>query len=179
MSVLDSVRAERDQVRAAALAIAEGDEFDPEDKAYLDLATRADELDKRAATIADQLVKQHDSAAMDGRLAKIEKRAAAPAEPEARRESWGELFTRSDAFTNYTGRGTSSRLEVDVPQTRALPTSLADLVAAGMKGGVQSVDNTPPPPTTPLQDAISQVSVSSNAIEYVSWALTAGGANRA
>ena len=33
-------------------------------------------------------------------------------------ESWGETFTRSEVFTQYPGRGTSSRLHLDSdPQT--------------------------------------------------------------
>ena len=175
MSVLDSVRAERDQVRAAALAIAEGDEFDPDDKAFGDLQARADELDKRASTIASQLEKQAAADALDGRLGKIAKRAEAPTTTTPR-ESWGEMFTRSDVFTSYNGRGTSPRFEIDADQTRALPTGLADLLAAGFKGGVTTVDVTPPTAVTPLQDNIAQVSVSTNAIEYVEFVKKAGGA---
>ena len=61
-------------------------------------------------------------------------------------------------------------------QTRALPTGLADLVAAGFTGGKTQIDTSPPQAPTPLMDNISQIPVSTNAIEYIAWTKKAGGA---
>jgi HK97 family phage major capsid protein len=173
-AILDSIRADRDDARNAALALAEAEDFNPDDPTFVDLQARADTLDKRAATIAGILEKQGAADALDGRLSKAHKRA--DTDTPVRLESWGELFTRSDVFTNYPGRGTSSRLLIDTPQVRALPTSLADLVAAGWKGGTLTVDATAPPTPTPLLDAVTTVNVSQNAIDVVVWAKVAGGA---
>jgi hypothetical protein len=178
--VLDRIRTERDQVRAAALAIAEGDNFDPEDENFLDLQSRAEALDARASSLADLLEKQAAADALDGRLSKQTQRAEqrAAEQPQLRETSWGELFVRSEEFTHYRGRGTSGmyNLDLDQVQTRALPTGVADLLAAGMKYAPYMADTTAPPAPTPLLDNITNVQVSGNAIEFVAWSKKAGGA---
>jgi HK97 family phage major capsid protein len=172
-AVLDKIRAERDDVRNAAVAMAEAEDFNPDDPTFSELKTRADTLDKRAATLADLFDKQAGADALDGRMAKASRRAETP---PASYESPGELFTRSDAFTGYSFRGTSGRFFVDALQTRALPTGIADLIAAGYKGAPTRVDTTPPTAPTPLLDSMSSVTVSTNAIEYVAWTKKSGGA---
>lgn len=174
-AVLDQIRSDRDDARNAALALAEAEDFNPDDPTFKDLQERADTLDRRAVTIAALFEKQGAADALDGRIANAHRRANAEATTPAR-ESWGELFTRSDVFTTYPGRGTSSRLTLDAPQTRALPTGVADLIAAGWKGGTLTVDATAPPTPTPLIDAMTGVTVSQNAIDVVVWSKVAGGA---
>jgi HK97 family phage major capsid protein len=180
-AILEKLRTERDQVRTAAVAIAEGESFNPEDANFVELETRAKELDHRIDKLQTLLTEQAAADALDGRYAKsvrsIEEQRAKhqPGGQVESRETWGTLFTRSDIFKDYRGRGQSARYEFDALQTRALPTGLGDLIAAGLEFGKTTVDVTAPPVPTPLLDAVSTINVSTNAIEYVSWAVKAGG----
>lgn len=184
-AILDKLRGERDQVRTAAVAIAEGENFDPSDENFQELETRATTLDKRIEKLSTLLNEQAAADALDGRMAKAAKsideqrQQRANGANVATRESWGAAFTRSDVFTEYQNhsRGQSHRFEIEDLQTRALPTGLQDLIDAGLTYGKTTVDVTPPPVPTPLLNAISTVNVSSNAIEYVSWSVIAGGAD--
>lgn len=174
-AVLDNIRAERDDARNAALAMAEADDFSPDDPTFKQLETRAADLDRRAGTLATLLEQQQAAEALDGRLSRAQRRD--DPQPTQTRESWGEAFVRSEVFTGYPGRGTSSRLTLDAPpMVRALPTGIADLIAAGWKGGTTTVDATAPPVPTPLLDAMTSVTVSQNAIDVVVWAKVSGGA---
>lgn len=173
--VIDDLRAERDKARDAAIALAESDDFDPNSESFRALETRSASLDAQVERLVTLYGARDAADSLDGRLARsatrAEDRAAGPA------LSWGETFTRSDVFTTYPGRGTSSRLVLDSePQTRALPTGLADLLAAGWKGGTTQIDTTPPQTPTPLLDTMPNITVSSNAIEAVVWSKVAGGA---
>jgi HK97 family phage major capsid protein len=84
--------------------------------------------------------------------------------------SWGEMFTRSDQFSDYRGRGTSGRVNIE---TRALPMSLATMAPAISKQKVQ-LENVEGP--APLLALIPVISVSSNGFDVVTWSKTAGGA---
>lgn len=174
--VLDDLRAERDQARDAAIALAESDDFDPTSDAFRALETRSATLDSQIERLVDLYSRRDAADALNGRMARsaarAETREAAPA-----MHSWGETFVRSDVFATYPGRGTSSRVILDDdPQVRALPTGLADLLAAGWKGGSQSVDATAPAIPTPLLDTMPTITVSQNAIDVVTWEKIAGGA---
>jgi Phage capsid family len=175
-AVLDKIRTERDQARAAALAIAEGEEFNPEDATFVDLQTRAEELDRRAGALAGLMEQQAAADAFDGRMHKAVTRQRTPDALVGP----GELFTRSDAYSGYAFRGTSGRFYLDDDQinARALPTGIVDLIAAGWKGAPTRVDTTPPVAPTPLLDSMATVNVSSNAIEFVAWVKKAGGATK-
>jgi hypothetical protein len=172
-AVLDKLRGERDEARAAALAMAESEGFKPDDATFIDLQTRAEQLDGRCSALAGILEQRAADAELDRRISKAPDRAAPgmPASP-------GDLFTRSEAYTGYAYRGTSGRFYVDADaiHARALPTGIADMIAAGYKGTPTRVDTTPPVAPTPLLDAVSTVNVSGNAIEFVAWAKIAGGA---
>lgn len=173
-AVLDKIRTERDQARSAALAMAEAEDFNTDDPTFVDLQARAESLDKRAGTLATLMEQQAAADAFDGRISRAVPRQQAPGLPSGP----GELFTRSEAFTGYPFRGTSGRFYVDDEQinTRALPTGVADLIAAGLKGSPYRVDTTPPVAPTPLLDSVSTVTVGGNAIEFVAWAKKTGGA---
>lgn len=179
-AVVDRLREERDEARAAATALAESDKFNPEDETYVALKTRATQLDSRVSELAGLMEARRNSDALDGRLAKTEKRNALSGwsvtnEPAV---SFGEAFIRSEAFTDYAGspRGRMPKIEMDM-QTRALPTGLSDIYGAGLLTmPTTSVDTTAPIAPTPLLDNVSRVQVSSNAVEYVSWSKAAGGA---
>jgi hypothetical protein len=172
-AVLDKLRGERDEARAAALAMAESEGFKPDDATFIDLQTRAEQLDGRCSALAGILEQRAADAELDRRISKAPDRAAPgmPASP-------GDLFTRSEAYTGYAYRGTSGRFYVDADaiHARALPTGIADMIAAGYKGTPTRVDTTPPVAPTPLLDAVSTVNVSGNAIEFVAWAKITGGA---
>lgn len=177
-TALDKIRTDRDDARNAALAMAEAEDFNSEDPTFLDLQTRADTLDKQAATLAGLLERQAAADALDGRLGKAQRRQEA--QGPSMRPTAGEVFTRSDAYSGYSFRGTSGRVFIndDEVQSRALPTGIADLIAAGFKGAPTRVDTSPPPAPTPLLDSMSTVNVSGNAIEYVAWTKKAGGATK-
>lgn len=176
-SVLDQRIAERDQAIGAARAIAESDDFNPEDPTYVDLQTRAVELDKRIGSLAALLDQQAAADAFDGKMAKVAQTRQQHVEQPQTRESWGAAFVRSQEFQTYGFAGTSGRFHVDSDiEKRALPTGVADLVAAGMRFNPFVVDTTAPPAPTPLLDNVTAIQVSGNSIEYVSWAKVAGGA---
>jgi HK97 family phage major capsid protein len=175
-SVLDGLREQRDEARSGAVALAESDKFDPQDEVYVGLKTRAENLDKRIGEITELLEAKKSSDALDGRLSKAEKRSAPQSSGwsvQNEQVSFGEAFVRSEQFTEYAGspRGRMPKLEL-----RALPTGLAAMGTAGLDLGKTTVDVQPPTAPTPLLDNINRVQVTSNAIDYVSWAVVAGAA---
>jgi len=173
--VLDTLRAERDQARDTAIALAEADDFDPTAEAFRALETRSAALDSQIERLVNLYGAREQADALDGRLSRATQRTEQreQAQPSL---SWGETFTRSEVFTNYHGRGTSARLLVEDVQTRALPTGVADFVAAGFTGGKTVVDTTHFGVPTPLIDTMPNITVSSNALELVTWEKKAGGA---
>jgi hypothetical protein len=181
-AVLDRIRTERDEVRALALKMVESEDFNPEDETYKELETRAAALDTRAAKLVTLLEGQADADKVFGRIDEATKRQQERAEAETKTEtregrSWGELFVRSEAYEGYGGNGKSKTFDIDSDtQIRALPTGLADLVAAGMTPDKFVVDTTPPPPPTPLLQAITTIQIQTNSVEYQRWEKKAGGA---
>lgn len=99
--------------------------------------------------------------------------------PDPKRGTPGDQFTRSAIFTDFAAhpRGRSGTFEFDAPtQSRALPTGISDLVAAGLTSGKTHVDVTAPQPPTPLLTAVTTINVTTNAVEFVAWSKVAGGA---
>lgn len=175
-AVLDKLREERDEARSAAVALAESDNFNPEDEVYKGLKTRAESLDARVSELASLFEARKNSDAIDGRLAKSsEGRSDRSPVTTQSRESIGEMFVRSEAFQEYAGspRGRMPRFEME---SRALPTGLTDLVAAGFNPTPFRENVQPPQAPTPLLDNISRVQVSNNAVEFVQWIKVAGAA---
>src|SRR3954469_11224497 len=182
-AVLDNLRGERDAARDAAIVMAEQEDFTPTDEAYAQLEARAVKLDNQIEQLAKLMEARSAADALDGKMTKAGKRQEQQRQdPQILQtmQSWGELFIRSEEFKSYRGRGTSGQYELDSDQlqTRALPTGLADLVAAGFKGAPYQVDTSPAAAPTPLMDNITQIQVSGNAIEYVAWTKKAGGATK-
>lgn len=176
-AVIDRLREERDEARAAAVALAESESFTPEDETYVALKTRAEQLDKRVSELAGLLEARRNSDALDGRLSKSQARGETSSTTATPR-SFGDVFTRSEAFTEYAGspRGRMPKVEMDL-ETRALPSGLSDVYGSGkLTMPTTSVDVTAPVAPTPLLDNVSRVQVTSNAVEYVSWSIAAGGA---
>ena len=175
-AVLEQLRSERDQARDTAIALAEADDFDPTSDAFTALESRSAALDSQIERLVNLYGARDQADALDGRLSRASARTE-QREQQGQQLSWGETFVRSEVFTQYPGRGTSSRLHLHTdPQTRALPIALTDLVAAGWKGGTTTVDNTPPPVPTPLLNTLSTITVSQNSVDVVQWAKIAGGA---
>jgi HK97 family phage major capsid protein len=174
-SVLDGLVEQRDEALSGAVALAESDSFDPQDEVYVGLKTRAETLNKRLGELSGLLEARKASDALDGRLSKTEKRSQERSGWSVPNEqvSFGEAFIRSEQFTEYAGspRGRMPKLEL-----RALPTGLAAMGTAGLDLGKTTVDVQPPTAPTPLLDNINRVQVTSNAIDYVSWAVVAGAA---
>jgi hypothetical protein len=181
-TVLDQRIAERDQCISAARAMAESEDFNPEDSTFLDLQTRATELDNRVASLTRLLEQQANADVLDAKFAKAnqQQRKTQDRQQLQTRESWGEMFIRSAEFTSYRGRGTSAQYELDTEQvqTRALPTGVADLVAAGFKGAPYQADTSAPAAPTPLMNNVTQIQVSGNSLEYIAWSKKAGGATK-
>lgn len=173
--VLENLRAERDQARDTAIALAESDDFDPTADAFVQLESRSAALDSQIERLVSLYGAREQADALQGRFSRGAQRSEQ--QQTSAPSTWGETFVRSEVFTTYPGRGTSGRLHLDAdPQTRALPTGLADLLAAGYKGGTTTVDTTAPAVSTPLLDAMTTVTVSSNSVEAVAWAKVSGAA---
>src|SRR4051812_33162694 len=94
-AVIDKLCSERDEVTAAAVAIAESDEFNPEDKTYAELRSRATDLNSRIASLAELMDQQRAADQLDGRLAKAAQARQQRAEDQPSggvqtRETWGD-----------------------------------------------------------------------------------------
>jgi HK97 family phage major capsid protein len=167
--VLNTLREERDQCRTAALAMVEADDYQPDSEALKQLEERGANLDSQIERLVKLMDAQSAADALDGRMAKTQKRAAVTTED--RPLSWGEEFTRSAAFTEWTGRGSTSKLEIE---TRALPHTLTSMKDAIPSSPVY--DLTPPEPQAMLVPLSNVITVSTNAIDYVVWTLDSGAA---
>ena len=180
--VIDRLREERDQARDAAIALAEADNFDPDSESFRELENRSASLDGQIARLSTLLEARQAADALDGRLSRAQERQqreqSTTREVVGRAPSLGDLFIRSEQFTNYRMKGNSGVLTVEDGdlQTRALPTGMSDLLAAGLQGVKTTVDTTAPDAPTPVLDACTQITVSGNAIEYIAWTKKAGGA---
>jgi HK97 family phage major capsid protein len=169
---LDQLRSARDTARDAAIAMAADENFDAEDQSFKDLEARAVGLDTQITRLAGLLEAQKSADALDGRLAR------SPQVPEQRSEqtplTWGEQFVNSDVFREYQDRslrGTSSKFDIE---RRALPHSLASMDAALPANPIVNLTPTPLPPL--LIPLTSTIPVSTNSIDYITWAKKAGGA---
>lgn len=178
--VLDRLREDRDSARDAAIAMASAEDFDPSTEAYVELESRSVKLDGQIEQLTRLMEARSAADALDGKFSKVRSRQEDRRnEVPQTRQSWGEEFTRSDEFRTYRGRGQSAMFTIDDDvQNRALPTGVADLVAAGIKPIPYRSDVSANPAPTPLMDNITQIQVQTNAIEFVSWAKKAGGATK-
>lgn len=170
-AVLERLRADRDDARNAAIALAEAEDFDPTADAYVQLENRAASLDGQI----ERLVRLHEAQtaadALDGRLSRSATRQDRETHIETR--SIGEQFVASDVWGNYQFRGTSARFECEWTQERALPHTLASL---GDALSIPIQDLTPREPMPSIVALTNVVNVSSNSIDYIVWNLTAGAA---
>jgi HK97 family phage major capsid protein len=174
--VLEKLCEDRDQARDAAIQMASADGFSPEDPTFVDLQTRATELDKRVASLTGLIEQRQAADALDGKFSKAHQHRQQGQGQVQTRESWGETFTRSQEFMDYRFKGNSGVLTIDDVQTRALPTGVSDLVAAGLTGTKTAIDASPPAAPTPLLDNVTTVPVSGNSYEVLVWGIKSGGA---
>lgn len=168
-ALIDTLIAQRDELLTSLDELVARDDFDPADDTYTQLRTRAEKITSQIEA-ADQADKLRANAA------KITRSAASHTEKARTRSSdeppatMGEAFVRSDAFTDYPGRGTSRVF------TRALPSTLSDFSAALPQPA--RVDVNDRPDEFPLLQAINTITVSSNSVEYVKWADPVGAATK-
>jgi HK97 family phage major capsid protein len=169
---LDSLRAERDQARDAAIQLASAEDFDPQDKSFTELEARAEKLDGQIERLVKLLDAQKSADALEGRMARsatrTEERAA---KPDDDGRDWGARFVESEQYRSFNFRGTSQRLDIE---TRALPHSLASMDDALPSQPIY--DLTPTPRPNLILPLVNQVQVSGNGVEYITWTKTAGDA---
>ena len=144
--------------------LAADDDFDPDSAEFTAGRERVDEL-KRSI---DARRKFQDMRASAHELLAATGRPRGADDPVTRDNmSAGEEFIRSEVFTNYPGRGTSSRF-----LTRALPMALTTFPALPKT----VVDNNAPAPVTPLLGLIPAIPVATNSVDLVTFTKVAGGA---
>lgn len=175
---LDALRGERDQARDAALQLAAAEDFDPQDRSFVEIEERATRLDAQIAKLVGILEQQTAADALDGRLSRSATRAEERESDPRQAESWGDLFVRSDAYASYrpaTQKGESERVELEFDlQSRALPHSLASMDAALPAAPIQ--DLTPTAVPNLILPLVTVRQVSGNAVDYITWAKSAGAA---
>lgn len=180
-AVIDDVRKERDEAINAARTIAEAESFDPADENYQALRTRAEKLDKRIEQLVELAEQQSAADAFEARLAKAARRKedqirAEEVDAQLRhgglqtRESPGEMFVRSENFTQYPGRGSSSRFEIEGYVETGLQTR-APLTTSDFGEVLLPVRRELPDVALRLRvfDVITVVPVTSNSVEIVSY----------
>jgi len=82
--------------------------------------------------------------------------------------SWGDLIVESEAFKSYTGRGSSTGIDVPLDLEQRAPITIGGFPAAGLPPFMW----TPPQHTyvSPLINAVGKVTTSSNVVSFVQWA---------
>jgi HK97 family phage major capsid protein len=102
---------------------------------------------------------------LDTRLRRAEQSKSDPASVEMRTaESWGDMFTRSQDFQSYPGRGTGTKVTVGDPlhQRAVIKTTTFPSLFEPVR-----VPDVPLLHSTPLLDVLGRVTVGSGSIEYV------------
>jgi len=173
MKPMEKIRQDLADTIAQAEAMTTRDDFAPEDPGYVALREAADRLERSYQEMASWEQRKATSNEVGAALHSASQRQEATKvrQAEAPAETLGETFVRSDVFTQYPGRGTSSRVEIVHERATSLPSKLGDFSALF---STPVRDITPPAPATPLLDSIPAIPVSSNSVETVVWANTGG-----
>jgi len=167
MSYLDTIKSQLDEKLDAADEYLGREGFDPADPGYVALTAELDTL-KRSY---ERAVEVNNTRAAANSLAGTIAHSAArqqqrsTEQPQAQ-DSLGTLFTRSDEFAGYPGRGTSSRVTLE----RSLPMGIGT-VGDGIPGPAQVLLPKVEGPA-PLLGLIPTVQVSTNSVEIVTWEQT-------
>ena len=179
LTYLSRLTAERDSLTQAATDITERaarderDVTDTERQSLAGMANRCQEIDAQLTEYSAQAQSQRAYATLRANLTPAAEEAPPARELDRRGagievpESWGDLFTRSAAFENYPGAGSSQRVEVPFDLENRAVIGIGTFPAAALPPYVW----TPPAYTysSPLLDVVGKVSTSSNAVSYVQW----------
>lgn len=176
MDAMTKVRDDLAAVIEQAEAWTTRDDFNPEDPGYVALRDQAQTLERSYKSMAEWAERKAESDKIGAALHRAGSRQEEVRNRASLPESWGDVFTRSDVFSTYPGRGTSSRLEVEARDllTRALPHTLASM-ADGIPGP-QKIQHATVEGPAPLLGLVPSVQVSGNSVEVITWAKVAGGA---
>ncbi len=164
MTLKERLRKELEDIQARAAAIAEKDDPTEADKANLaELLADGQRVQARAESL--NTIEAFTRTATG--LGQVQNR-----EPQHTTDplSWGEQFVRSEQFTDYRGRGSSSRLTIE---TRALPSTLTSMAPAIVRDKRLVEDGQHP---SPLLELIPTISVGSNGFDVVRWTAVGGAA---
>ena len=175
---LRQLTAERDSLTAAATQLAdtaagEGrDLTDTEAASLASMQQRCAAIDTQLTTYGDQVDSQRAYAALRARLTETTDdetptrgRALETRQPANPPRGWGELFTASEAFRNYSGRGSSDEVQLPGLFERA------PFMVSTFPGELPPFYFTPAQwvMTTPLLDALGRVTTNSNAVSWYTW----------
>ena len=181
LTYLRNLTAERDSLTATATSLADSaaeasrDLTDTEAASLASMQTRCAEIDAQLMTYGAQVDATRAYATLRGRLSETTDDGS-DSNPPARggalatrgavdARGWGELFTESDAFRGYNGRGSSG--EVALPGLfERTPITLG-----GFPGDLPPYYHTPVgwSQTTPLLDAVGHISTNSNVVQWYTW----------
>ena len=175
---LRNLQTERDSLTQAANALTETaatetrDLTESEHASIAQMQQRCVAIDDQLRTYGDQLTSQRAYAALRANLADDDEPDPAPAGTGYQRrdaetvESWGELFTGSEAFRNYSGHGTSSVVSVPL-ETRAAADPITS--ASMLTQPYVFAPTQPRPFSTPLLDLIASERVSNGSVQWLYW----------
>lgn len=171
MKYVKNLMEEREALATQVLAMAEKAANEERDLTESENAS-IDSMRARIDSLDSELTRWSDTTTAFRSFSDLSKKVESVREEkkEEQREAAtpGLEFTRSDAYTGYSFRGSSSRFEVrSMLEKRALHTNTT------LGGGVPTqylVEN--PPIATPILDAIGFVPISTNSVEYVKWDFT-------
>lgn len=176
-TVLEGLRAEREELVKEIDGLTSADDFDPGDKTFIEARDRALALDGKIKSLVEWAASRDGANAIDAMQIRGKHDAEKRENAQNRGLSIGEQFVRSDVFTNYARRGSTPRFEIEAPhllQTRALPMDTTDWAAAITPPAPRDI--TPSLQPTPLLDSIPAIPWGSDVVNYITWAKVAGGA---
>jgi HK97 family phage major capsid protein len=156
------------QTTADRAADEQRDLSDTEQQSLRDYQARCGELDRQIGEYNDQAASQRSWARLQDELRANDDEPVATGRVTAQQRSadaapdWGQVFTDSEAFASYSGRGTSGTVKVAF-DTRASITTGEFVIPPAIY--------TPPTPakSSPLLSVIGHERVSSGAVDYLYW----------
>jgi len=171
MTVLTDLRGQKDTIVGELDALMANPDFDPKDKVIIENRTKVENLDAKIQSIVEWEERKNASMKIDSIA--LRHREDQKKDEEQRLEAIptvGEAWIRSKAYEDYKllPRGTSGRVSMpfDAFQERA------PILTNTFPGIVQATRIAPsavPARQTPLLDLIARVTVSSGAVEWVTY----------
>lgn len=178
LKYLQQLQNERDSLTQTATTLADHaadeqrDLTDTERASLASMQERCGEIDGQLTTYAGQLDSTRAYAQLRSRLTSEQEQDTSQLPParqlenrQAVQKSWGELFTESAEFRNYSGRGSSGEVELPGLLTRA------PIMDSTFPGQLPPHFFSPTPwvMTTPLLDALGKEATTSNVVEWYTW----------